>query len=221
MAVFLGRALNLRPIDVPVQPDVIGSFTTYHPACRYPCRVTNIQLIADTVDDTVVQPGEIFSVNELVGQRTRTKGYVAAGAIIGGEIVCCDHPANIGGGTSQFATTLYNAAFFAGLEDIYHRPHSIWFSRYPMGREATLGYPGLDVKFRNNTGYALIIDTSHTSTSITVKIIGINDIKSVKSYRTGTATTSGGGYVKIRQLITFYDGSTENHYWSHRYNPLK
>jgi len=133
--------------------------------------VTNIQLIGDAVNGSVVQPGQIFSVNETVGQRTVEKGYVAAGAIIGGVVYCCDSPINIGGGTSQFATTLYNAVFFAGLEDIAHRPHSLYFSRYPMGREATLGYTSPDVAFRNNTSLPVTIVVEYTETSITVRLL--------------------------------------------------
>jgi hypothetical protein len=94
-----------------------------------------------------------------VGQRTLEDGYFRAGAIIGPIVVCCDEPANIGGGVSQFATTLYNAVFFSGLEDVRHTPHTLWFTRYPMGREATLGFPSPDVVFRNNTDAAVLIDT--------------------------------------------------------------
>lgn len=220
MAVFLGRALRLAPKVVPAPPEPIASFTTYYDRCSDPCRVTNIKLIGDTVDGVVVQSGEVFSVNDHVGQRTEAKGYVAAGAIIGGELYCCDHPANIGGGTSQFATTLYNAIFFAGFEDVFHRPHSIWFSRYPMGREATLGWTSPDVVFRNTTEWPITIDVSHTNTSITVTMIGVTDVVNVESIRTGSATTSGGGTVSIKRIITFNDGHTESQSWTHRYNPL-
>ncbi len=221
MAVFLGRALGLKARIVPPAPRVLSTFTTYYDRCSDPCRVTNIQLIGGTVDGTVVPPGEIFSVNDLVGIRTVEKGYVAAGAIIGGKLVCCDQPANIGGGTSQFATTLYNAIFFAGVEDVYHRPHSIWFSRYPMGREATLGFPGPDVKFRNTTDFPITIDVSYTETSITVSLIGVSDVAHVKSIRTGSATTTNGGRVTIKQIVTYKDGRTETRSWTHTYNGLK
>ena len=151
---------------------LIGEFTTFHACCE--SRVTNIQLIADAADGAWVFPGEVFSLNEHVGERTREKGYVAAGAIIRGELLCCDHPINIGGGTSQFTTTLYNAVFFAGLEDVEHQPHTIYFSRYPEGREATLGFPSPDIKFRNNTANLVVLRTTHTDTSITAKIYGDN-----------------------------------------------
>lgn len=220
MAVFLGRALGLSPLDVPPPLEVIGTFTTYYDRCSDPCRVTNIQLIGDAVDGSVVQSGDVFSVNDHVGQRTTAKGYVPAGAIIGGELYCCDHPANIGGGTSQFATTLYNAVFFSGLEDIYHRPHSIWFSRYPMGREATIGYTSPDVRFRNDTDYPLTIEVAYTETQITVSIIGASEVTSVESFRSGEATAYDGGRVTIRRIIAFSDGHTDSQSWSHTYRGL-
>lgn len=155
---------------------LLGQFTTYHNCCEN--RVVNIQLMADTIHGHVVLPGEIFSVNATVGQRTAAKGYVPAGAIIGAYVQCCDLPDNMGGGTSQFGTTIYNASFFAGLTDIEHQPHSLDFDRYPDGREATMGWPHPDVAFRNDTARPLIITTHHSGyggTSITVKIWGDND----------------------------------------------
>jgi hypothetical protein len=154
---------------------LLGQFATYHNCCEN--RVVNIQLMADTVGGHVVLPGEIFSVNATVGQRTLEKGYLLAGAIIGAYVQCCDHPANVGGGTSQFGTTIFNALFFAGMEDIEHQPHSLDFARYPDGREATMGWPHPDVAFRNNTDHPVLITTHHSGysgTSITVKMWGDN-----------------------------------------------
>lgn len=150
---------------------LIGEFTTFHACCQN--RVINIHRIADDADGTMIMPGEIFSLNDVVGKRTTEKGYVCAGALIGGEIVE-EGEICIGGGTSQFTTTMYNAAFFAGLEDVYHMPHTVWFSRYPEGREATLGWRDPELKFRNNTDNAIIVRTTYTDTSITVKIYGDN-----------------------------------------------
>lgn len=220
MAVFLSRAMGLSPLVVPDPPGPIGSFTTYYDRCSDPCRVTNIQLIADAVNGVEVASGDTFSVNDHVGRRTEAKGYVPAGAIIGGELYCCDHPANIGGGTSQFATTLYNAVFFAGLEDVSHRPHSIWFSRYPMGREATLGYLTPDVVLRNDTEWPITIDVSYTETSITVTIIGVTDVVDVTTSRTGSATTYEGGTVTVTRVITRDDGTSSSESWTHTYKPL-
>jgi hypothetical protein len=218
LAVFLVRALDLDPIVPPPRPKVIGQFTTYYDCCE--SRVTNIHLIADAVNGAIVEPGGTWSINDHVGQRTRAKGYVPAGAIIGGELVCCDHPANIGGGTSQFATTLYNAVFFAGLEDVTHTPHSIYFSRYPLGHEATLGWTTPDLEFRNDTDAPVTIEASHTSTSVTVRLIGVSDGRSVQSSVSGSATTGGGGAVTVTRTIDWPDGRSTTESWFHRYNPL-
>ena len=157
-----------------VLPDMefLGGFTTEHPAGQD--RVTNIQTMARAVDGAIVLPGHEWSINEQVGIRTESKGYVAAPAIINGVPYCCDHPANIGGGVSQFGTTLYNAVFFSCLEDVEHQPHSLRFSRYPSGREATLGFPSPDVRFKNNTEFPVVIKTQYRTTSITVKMFGNN-----------------------------------------------
>ncbi|MFQ5948575.1 MAG: VanW family protein, partial [Acidimicrobiia bacterium] len=96
----------------------VSEFSTRHRCCE--ARVTNIHLIADAIDGVIVLPGEEFSVNDHVGQRTEAKGYLRAGAIINGELYCCDKPANVGGGVSQFGTTIFNAIFFGGYEIIDH-----------------------------------------------------------------------------------------------------
>ncbi len=169
-----GGELKLERIDAdfPTQlaqqlkpSHLIGTFTTYHPAGQ--SRVTNIQRLADVIDNTVVMPGEQFSINEISGQRTCAKGYVPAGTIVRGELVD-----TCGGGTSQFGTTTFNAAFFAGVQLDQWKAHSWYISRYPMGREATLSYPVLDVKFTNITDGAIIVRTSYTPSSITVSLYG-------------------------------------------------
>jgi hypothetical protein len=86
----------------------------------------------------------------------------------------------VGGGVSQFTTTLYNAVFWGGYEDVEHKPHSYYFSRYPEGVEATLNWRSPDLKFRNNTDSAILIDTRYTDTSITLRIFGENDGRTLK-----------------------------------------
>ncbi|HEY8545461.1 MAG TPA: VanW family protein [Acidimicrobiales bacterium] len=138
-------------------------FTTYHPAGQ--ARVHNIHKIADDVRGAVIPPGGEFSINDHVGRRTYEKGYVDAGAIRNGL-----HVEEVGGGISQFATTMFNAAFFAGFDILEYQTHSEYFSRYPPGREATMGIPGSgpDLRIRNNSPYGVLIWTSYTDTSITV-----------------------------------------------------
>ena len=154
------RAEELQPTHV------LGTFTTYYQAGQ--TRNQNIQLLADVIDGALVLPGEQFSINEISGERSCDKGYEPAGTIVRGELVD-----TCGGGTSQFGTTTFNAAFFAGVQLDQWRAHSWYISRYPIGREATLSYPVLDVKFTNNTDGAILVKTAHTSTSVTVTLYGI------------------------------------------------
>jgi vancomycin resistance protein YoaR len=136
-------------------------FTTYYNPGEP--RVTNIHRIADIVDGTLVLPGQEFSMNDVVGQRTLENGFVVAGAIRDGK-----HVDEVGGGVSQFATTTFNAAYFCGLDITAYQAHSEYFTRYPRGREATMGYPAPNLSFVNDTPYGILIDTSYTDTSVTV-----------------------------------------------------
>lgn len=142
---------------------VVGSFTTNHPCCA--ARVTNIHRISDLTRGALIAPGATFSVNDFVGRRTAEKGFVSAGVISDGEFT-----EDFGGGVSQFATTLFNASFFAGLEIPDYKAHSVYISRYPFGREATLAYPAVDLKITNNTPYGVVIWPTYTDDSITVSL---------------------------------------------------
>ncbi|MGI9585592.1 MAG: VanW family protein [Acidimicrobiia bacterium] len=147
----------------------VSEFTTYMPGTN---RAHNIKLMADLIDETIVMPGETFSVNEKVGRRTLEKGFKYDCAIVKGELQCEEEPVNIGGGVSQFGTTIFNAIYFGCYEDVVHAPHSIYFTKYPEGREATLGYPSPDVAFKNDSQAPVIIRTSYTNRSVTVTFFG-------------------------------------------------
>ena len=139
----------------------VSTFTTNFPAGQP--RVTNIQRIADLTRGVVIRPGEDFSLNEFVGRRTIENGFVADGAIANGIL-----EPQVGGGISQFATTFFNATFFAGLDFNEYQSHSLYISRYPRGREATISFPKPDLSVNNSTDYGVLVWTSYTGTSITV-----------------------------------------------------
>ncbi len=158
----------------------IGSFTSNHPCCRP--RVQNIHAIADLVDGHVLLPGEQFDLNAVVGPRDKARGFVEAPQILEGEFVD-----RVGGGVSQFATTLFNAVFFSGLRDVTHSPHSYYISRYPPGREATVSFPLPDLIFENDNPTGVLITTAYTDTSITVTFWGakrFDEVRSVTGPRT-------------------------------------
>ena len=166
----------------------VSTFTTYHPCCAP--RVTNIHKMADIVNGHIVMPGETFSLNAFVGERDTKRGFVPAPMILGGLYVD-----SVGGGVSQFTTTLYNAVFFAGLKDVEHHTHSYYISRYPAGREATISFPEPNFIFQNDTPTAILIQTSYTGTSLTVTFWGTKyyDVTSSSSARYAF-TTAGTVY---------------------------
>ncbi|HEU5036752.1 MAG TPA: VanW family protein [Nocardioides sp.] len=128
----------------------VSTFTTYYPYAEY--RNVNIGRAAELVDGTVLKPDDVFSLNDIVGERTRENGFTE-GFIISDGVFKED----LGGGVSQMATTTFNAMFFAGLEDIEHKPHSFYIDRYPVGREATVAWGAVDLRFRNDTPYGVLV----------------------------------------------------------------
>lgn len=151
---------TVTPEDVGIR-EPISTFTTYYTPGQ--SRVTNIRRFAELVDGVIVPSGESFEINHHVGRRTAAKGFVGGGAIQNGEVVT-----EFGGGVSQFSTTFFNAAWFAGVELVDFKAHSVYFSRYPPGREATLNWPNVNNEIRNNTPYDILIDTHSTDNSVTV-----------------------------------------------------
>lgn len=145
----------------------VSTFTTEYPHADY--RNTNIGRAAELVNGTVLAPGETFSMNGIVGERTRENGFTEGFVIADGIL-----KEDLGGGVSQLATTLFNAMFFAGLEDVEHKPHSFYIDRYPVGREATVAWGVLDLRFRNDTKHGVLVQsfirpsTPGTTGSVTV-----------------------------------------------------
>ena len=116
----------------------VSTFTTYFPYAEY--RNVNLGRAAELIDGTVLKPGETFSLNDTVGERTEANGFTEGYIITDGILV-----QDLGGGVSQIATTTFNAMFFAGLEDVEHKPHSFYIDRYPIGREATVAWGAVDL----------------------------------------------------------------------------
>ncbi len=141
----------------------IASFSTPYACC--PSRVTNIQRGAEVLDGTIIPANGRFSLNEELGQRTSERGFVAAGQIVNGRLEDA-----VGGGVSQIATTVYNAAFFGGLEIITHTPHQFYISRYPEGREATVSWGGPELIVRNDWPAAVLMKMSAGSSGISVDL---------------------------------------------------
>jgi Uncharacterized vancomycin resistance protein len=132
-------------------------------------RNTNIQLSAQAISGQTVLPGEIFSFNAATGERTAAKGYKEAPAISGGQ-----SRDEVGGGVCQTSSTLFNAAVRADLEIIERNPHA-WPSSYiEKGFDATVNWPGLDFKFRNNTEWPIFILAEYSNRKVTVNLYGMS-----------------------------------------------
>ncbi|MBK5221874.1 MAG: VanW family protein [Acidimicrobiia bacterium] len=179
----------------------VATFTTTHSCCQN--RVHNIHLIADATRGVVIGPGETFSLNGHVGPRTAEKGYLPAGGITNGVVVD-----QLGGGISQYTTTLFNAAFYAGLDFGEYQAHSIYFSRYPYGREATLSHPHPDLEIRNTSPYGVLIWPTYTDTQITITLYSTEHVDVSQTNQTtsmqGTCTR-----VRTERTRTFHDGRVE------------
>jgi vancomycin resistance protein YoaR len=164
--------------------EITGQFTTYFPGSAY--RYNNIGKAAKLINGTYLAPGETFSMNKTLGERTKKNGWMAGGGIANGKI----DPNIYGGGVSQSTTTAFNAIFFAGLKDIYHKPHSLYFSRYPAGREATLDWKMVDMKFQNDSPHGVLLQAWITGRagsqgSVTVRVWStkVYDVKASKPVR--------------------------------------
>lgn len=130
--------------------EVIGEFHTT--ATNSVPRTKNLEKAAAIVSGMLVRPGEEFSLDTALGHRSAETGWYSAGVVIAGVST-----EGIGGGLSQFSTTLYNASHLAGMVDVEHTPHSNYFSRYPTGREATIWEGEIDNVFRNDTPYGVVL----------------------------------------------------------------
>jgi vancomycin resistance protein YoaR len=155
--------------------EMVSTFTTNHAAGQP--RVANIHRACDLVNGTLVEPGQTFSLNDAIGPRSPERGFVEAPAFATDE----GFFEAFGGGVSQFSTTVFNATFFGGYKDVKHTPHSIYISRYPLGREATLDYPGIDNQFENDSGAGVLVTCSYTESSITVTYYGNKEGKVVEA----------------------------------------
>lgn len=142
--------------------ELVSEFSTPYNCCEP--RVTNIQRAAEILDRTIIPAGGRFSLNEALGPRTLERGFVEAPQIAAGRLEDA-----VGGGVSQVATTIYNTAFFAGLELVAHTPHQFYISRYPEGREATVSLGGPELIFVNDWDAAILISASAGSNGITIR----------------------------------------------------
>ncbi|MER5768613.1 VanW family protein [Streptomyces sp. NPDC001985] len=143
-----------------------------------PYRTTNIGRAVELINGSLVKPGENWSFNETVGERTKANGFVD-GIIIQDD----QYTKAAGGGVSAVATTVFNAIFFAGVKPLEYGAHSFYIERYPEGREATVAWGSLDLRFANDSGNAIYIAASSTDSSVTISFYGTKKYDSVEAVK--------------------------------------
>ena len=152
----------------------VGSYETFYGGIAN--RIHNVQLVAHLVDHKLIAPGETFSFNGTTGERSAAKGFLEAPVIVNGEL-----QTGLGGGVCQVSTTVFNAAYEAGLPITSRTNHALYISHYPLGRDATVDYPGIDLKFVNDTKHWLLLRTWVGSSSLTVVLYGAPQHRRVES----------------------------------------
>ena len=157
--------------------DVVSSYTTVFGGI--PNRIHNVELVAHLVDNKLIAPGATFSFNRTTGERNAAKGFLEAPVIVNGELTT-----GLGGGVCQVSTTVFNAAFEAGLRITERTNHALYISHYPQGRDATVNYPDVDLQFVNDSDHWLLLRTFVSSSSLTVSLYGTALHRKVESTTT-------------------------------------
>jgi vancomycin resistance protein YoaR len=170
---------------------VVSSYTTEYGGI--PNRIHNVQLVAHLIDGTLIAPDATFSFNGTTGERSASKGFLEAPVIVNGELTT-----GLGGGVCQVSTTVFNAAFEGGLKITERINHALYISHYPQGRDATVDYPNVDLKFVNDTGHWLLLRTFVGSSSLTVNLYGTPVHRKVESTTSPLVTT---GPIPIKKTI--------------------
>ena len=166
----------------------VGSYETIYGGD--PNRIHNVQLVARLIDGKLIAPGATFSFNGATGERSAQKGFLTAPVIINGEV-----QTGLGGGVCQVSTTVFNAAYEAGLPITARTNHALYISHYPLGRDATVDYPDVDMRFVNDTGHWLLMRTFVGSDSLAVVLYGTPLHRRVETTR-GAAQRRGAAPVQ-------------------------
>ena len=146
--------------------DEIESYTTKYSSSAT-ARVHNIHTAADYINHSICKAGGEWSWQQVAGRATEARGYQAAGVIVGGE-----HSDAVGGGLCQVATTLFNAVYESGLPVVERHNHTLYIATYPEGRDAAIAYPTMNLVWANDLSSDVLVETSYTDSSLTVRLYG-------------------------------------------------
>jgi vancomycin resistance protein YoaR len=158
--------------------DKLGGFTTEWEGTED--RQVNVRITTEYANNVLLAPGDVYDFDKQIGPRTAERGYKLAHGITGPGVL----EDVLGGGICQVSTTLFNAAFFAGLEIVERKNHSIYIEHYPKGRDATVSAGSPNMRFRNDTGHYILVRGASNGIVTTFNIYGTKDGRTV-SYETG------------------------------------
>lgn len=176
-------------------PDKLGEFTTRYDASNEN-RSTNLELASEKINGTIVLPGETFSYNKIVGERTISAGYKEATVYSGGKVVD-----GIGGGICQISSTLYNVVVYANLEVTSRSNHRFITSYVEVGRDATVSWGTIDFCFKNTRTYPIKVVSEVSGGVVRIGIYGIKEEKEYDVTIQSTITE------KIPYTINYIDDS--------------
>lgn len=191
--------------------DVLGSKTTYYNA-SVKGRTTNIRLAAEAINGTVLQPGETFSLNGIVGKRTAAKGYQNAIIFQNGKQV-----EGLGGGVCQVSSTVYGAVLYADLKVTERSCHQFQVSYTPVSQDAAVYYGSQDFKFVNNTDHPIKIAASSGSGSLTVTIYGTKTSDKKVTLSSKSSVSGNYKYASLYKTVTENGKSTTTKVNSSKY----
>ncbi len=189
--------------------DVLGEYDSPHTAIA--ARTNNLKLACEAIDGTVLMPGDEFSFNNVVGERTAAKGYQSATVYVSGESV-----PQLGGGVCQVASTIYYCALMADLQITDRAPHMYAVTYVPSGLDATVYWGSQDFKFKNNTQYPIRIDASVSGGYVHIKLVGTEtrdytvkltyDVLATYAWKTVEKTITDGSHKNGEVITTPYTG---------------
>ena len=179
----------------------MSSYKTYYSGTSD--RITNLQLGVGALDDTFVPPGGTFSLNGAIGERTIERGFRPAPVIIGNE-----YAEEVGGGTSQVATTAFNAAWEAGLRITERHPHSLALTsmRDMPGFDAAVDTRGVDLRWRNDTPHSILISAELSGATLTVTLWGQGDGRTTTLRGPTVRKAPGAQLTTMRRVVVDANG---------------
>lgn len=165
--------------------DVLGGNSSKH--TWNPSRTNNLDLACKAIDGTILNPGDIFSFNEIVGERTAAKGYQAATVFVSG-----DSKPELGGGVCQVASTIYYSALLADLNIVERLEHMFTVDYVPMGMDATIYWgSNVDFKFENSTSYPIRVDASVSDGYVHIALVGTRETDTTVELKYEVISTAG------------------------------